>query len=30
MVQNLIRRQVDAGHGKESFTRIYESIKRPA
>lgn len=30
MVQNLIRRQVDAGHGKEGFARIYESIKRPA
>jgi 3-hydroxyisobutyrate dehydrogenase-like beta-hydroxyacid dehydrogenase len=30
VVQNLIRRQVDAGHGKESFTRIFESIKRPS
>jgi 3-hydroxyisobutyrate dehydrogenase-like beta-hydroxyacid dehydrogenase len=29
MVQNLIRRQVDAGHGKEGLARIYESIKRP-
>ncbi|WP_447004030.1 NAD(P)-dependent oxidoreductase [Saccharothrix isguenensis] len=30
MVQNLIRRQVDAGHGEEGFARIYESIKQPA
>jgi len=30
VVQDLIRRQVDAGHGKEGFARIYESIKRPA
>ncbi|PSL58440.1 3-hydroxyisobutyrate dehydrogenase-like beta-hydroxyacid dehydrogenase [Saccharothrix carnea] len=29
MVQALIRRQVDAGHGKEGFARIYESIKQP-
>jgi 3-hydroxyisobutyrate dehydrogenase-like beta-hydroxyacid dehydrogenase len=29
MVQNLIRRQIDAGHGKEGFARIYESIKQP-
>ncbi|MGW4116559.1 NAD(P)-dependent oxidoreductase [Actinosynnema sp. NPDC004786] len=27
MVQALIRRQVDAGHGKEGFARIYESIR---
>ena len=30
MVQGLIRRQIDAGHGQESFERIYESIRRPA
>ncbi|MFJ6672128.1 NAD(P)-dependent oxidoreductase [Actinosynnema sp. NPDC091369] len=30
VVQTLIRRQVDAGHGKEGFARIYESIKNPA
>ncbi|MCC8250971.1 NAD(P)-dependent oxidoreductase [Saccharothrix luteola] len=30
VVQDLIRRQVDAGHGKEGFARIYESIKNPA
>jgi 3-hydroxyisobutyrate dehydrogenase-like beta-hydroxyacid dehydrogenase len=30
VVQELIRRQVDAGHGKEGFARIYESIKQPA
>jgi 3-hydroxyisobutyrate dehydrogenase-like beta-hydroxyacid dehydrogenase len=30
VVQALIRRQVDAGHGKEGFARIYESIKQPA
>ncbi|ONI83434.1 6-phosphogluconate dehydrogenase [Saccharothrix sp. ALI-22-I] len=29
MVQNLIRRQIDAGHGKEGFARIIESIKQP-
>ncbi|WP_033439415.1 NAD(P)-dependent oxidoreductase [Saccharothrix sp. NRRL B-16314] len=29
VVQNLIRRQVDAGHGKEGFARIIESIKHP-
>ena len=29
VVQNLIRRQVDAGHGKEGFARIYESIRQP-
>ncbi|RKT55248.1 NAD(P)-dependent oxidoreductase [Saccharothrix australiensis] len=30
MVQNLIQRQIDAGHGKEGFARIIESIKHPA
>ncbi|WP_246106265.1 NAD(P)-dependent oxidoreductase [Pseudonocardia kunmingensis] len=30
MVQNLIRRQIDAGHGKEGFARIIESIRSPA
>ncbi|MDA0566386.1 NAD(P)-binding domain-containing protein [Streptomonospora sp. S1-112] len=30
MVQNLIRRQIDAGHGEEGFARIYESIRNPA
>ncbi|MEW5655395.1 NAD(P)-binding domain-containing protein [Streptomyces cinereoruber] len=30
MVQGLIRRQIDAGHGTEGFARIYESIRRPA
>ena len=29
MVQRLIRRQIDAGHGKEGFARIMESIKQP-
>ncbi|MCT4357763.1 NAD(P)-binding domain-containing protein [Streptomyces sp. Je 1-79] len=29
MVQNLIRRQIDAGHGTEGFARIIESIKQP-
>jgi 3-hydroxyisobutyrate dehydrogenase-like beta-hydroxyacid dehydrogenase len=29
MVQRLIRRQIDAGHGKEGFARIFESIRRP-
>jgi 3-hydroxyisobutyrate dehydrogenase-like beta-hydroxyacid dehydrogenase len=28
-VQNLIQRQIDAGHGKEGFARIYESIRQP-
>ncbi|MFJ6995437.1 NAD(P)-dependent oxidoreductase [Streptomyces sp. NPDC003090] len=27
MVQTLIRRQIDAGHGKEAFPRIIESIR---
>jgi 3-hydroxyisobutyrate dehydrogenase-like beta-hydroxyacid dehydrogenase len=27
MVQSLIRRQVDAGHGAEGFARIYESLR---
>ncbi|MFJ3785555.1 NAD(P)-dependent oxidoreductase [Streptomyces sp. NPDC090093] len=30
MVQGLIRRQIDAGHGAEGFARIFESIRRPA
>jgi 3-hydroxyisobutyrate dehydrogenase-like beta-hydroxyacid dehydrogenase len=30
MVQQLIQRQVDAGHGTEGFARIIESIKHPA
>jgi hypothetical protein len=30
VVQTLIRRQVEAGHGHEGFARIYESIRRPA
>ncbi|MEV6776082.1 NAD(P)-dependent oxidoreductase [Streptomyces syringium] len=29
MVQRLIQRQIDAGHGEEGFARIYESIKQP-
>jgi 3-hydroxyisobutyrate dehydrogenase-like beta-hydroxyacid dehydrogenase len=29
MVQRLVRRQIDAGHGEEGFARIYESIKHP-
>ncbi|MEU7282919.1 hypothetical protein AB0A69_29700 [Streptomyces sp. NPDC045431] len=29
MVQRLIQRQIDAGHGKEGFARIIESIKQP-
>jgi 3-hydroxyisobutyrate dehydrogenase-like beta-hydroxyacid dehydrogenase len=29
VVQNLIRRQIDAGHGREGFARIVESIKHP-
>ncbi|MER5494222.1 NAD(P)-binding domain-containing protein [Streptomyces sp. NPDC002490] len=29
MVQRLVRRQIDAGHGEEGFARIYESIKQP-
>ncbi|MEU6882155.1 NAD(P)-binding domain-containing protein [Streptomyces sp. NPDC046712] len=29
MVQRLIQRQVDAGHGDEGFARIIESIKQP-
>ncbi|MEU1281699.1 NAD(P)-binding domain-containing protein [Streptomyces sp. NPDC005805] len=28
MVQRLIRRQIDAGHGDEGFARVYESIRR--
>ncbi|WP_369211502.1 NAD(P)-dependent oxidoreductase [Streptomyces flavofungini] len=30
MVQRLIRRQIDAGHGEEGFARIIESIRQPA
>jgi 3-hydroxyisobutyrate dehydrogenase-like beta-hydroxyacid dehydrogenase len=30
VVRDLIRRQVDAGHGREGFARIYESLKHPA
>lgn len=30
MVQRLIERQIDAGHGKEGFARIFESIRNPA
>jgi 3-hydroxyisobutyrate dehydrogenase-like beta-hydroxyacid dehydrogenase len=29
MVHALIRRQIDAGHGREGFARIYESITTP-
>ncbi|TDC85652.1 NAD(P)-dependent oxidoreductase [Micromonospora sp. KC606] len=29
MVQRLIQRQIDAGHGNEGFARIIESIKHP-
>ncbi|MGC4894399.1 NAD(P)-dependent oxidoreductase [Micromonospora sp. DT31] len=29
MVQRLMQRQMDAGHGEEGFTRIIESIKQP-
>ncbi|WP_113699573.1 NAD(P)-dependent oxidoreductase [Nonomuraea lactucae] len=29
MVQRLIQRQIDAGHGDEGFARIIESIKQP-
>lgn len=30
MVQHLIRRQIDTGHGHEAFARIIESIRQPA
>jgi 3-hydroxyisobutyrate dehydrogenase-like beta-hydroxyacid dehydrogenase len=30
MVQRLIRRQVDAGHGQDGFARIFESVRQPA
>jgi 3-hydroxyisobutyrate dehydrogenase-like beta-hydroxyacid dehydrogenase len=30
MVQQLIRQQIDAGHGAEGFARIYESLRAPA
>jgi 3-hydroxyisobutyrate dehydrogenase-like beta-hydroxyacid dehydrogenase len=29
MVQGLIHRQIDAGHGSEGFARVFESIKHP-
>lgn len=29
MVQRLMRRQIDAGHGQEGFTRLIESIRQP-
>ncbi|WP_328778084.1 hypothetical protein OIE52_49190 [Streptomyces canus] len=29
MVQRLLQRQIDAGHGDEGFARIIESIKQP-
>jgi 3-hydroxyisobutyrate dehydrogenase-like beta-hydroxyacid dehydrogenase len=29
-VQELIRRQIAAGHGKQGFARIYEELRRPA
>jgi 3-hydroxyisobutyrate dehydrogenase-like beta-hydroxyacid dehydrogenase len=29
-VQELIRRQIAAGHGKQGFARIYEEIRRAA
>jgi 3-hydroxyisobutyrate dehydrogenase-like beta-hydroxyacid dehydrogenase len=29
VVQRLIHRQIDAGHGKEGFARVIESIKHP-
>ncbi|MFC7549763.1 NAD(P)-dependent oxidoreductase [Plantactinospora sp. GCM10030261] len=30
MVQQLIRRQIDAGYGADGFARIYESLRSPA
>ncbi|APE21298.1 MULTISPECIES: NAD(P)-dependent oxidoreductase [Streptomyces] len=30
MVQRLIQRQIDAGHGTEGFARIFESLRHPA
>ncbi|MEV3905370.1 NAD(P)-binding domain-containing protein [Mycobacterium sp. NPDC050551] len=30
VVQRLIHRQIDAGHGTEGFARVIESIRRPA
>ncbi|MBL1101084.1 NAD(P)-dependent oxidoreductase [Streptomyces coffeae] len=30
VVQKLIQRQIDAGHGREGFPRIIESIRQPA
>ncbi|WP_243704543.1 hypothetical protein [Micromonospora sp. KC723] len=29
MVQRLVQRQIDAGHGNEGFARIIESIRHP-
>jgi 3-hydroxyisobutyrate dehydrogenase-like beta-hydroxyacid dehydrogenase len=29
VVQRLIHRQIDAGHGREGFARIFESIRQP-
>jgi hypothetical protein len=29
MVQRLIHRQIDAGHGNDGFARVVESIKHP-
>ncbi|MFI6436389.1 hypothetical protein [Streptomyces sp. NPDC050759] len=29
MVQRLVQRQINTGHGGEGFTRIIESIKQP-
>ncbi|MFG3297881.1 hypothetical protein [Micromonospora chersina] len=29
MVQRLMRRQIDTGHGQEGFARIIESIRQP-
>jgi 3-hydroxyisobutyrate dehydrogenase-like beta-hydroxyacid dehydrogenase len=29
MVQRLVRRQIDAGHGDEGFARVFESIRQP-
>jgi hypothetical protein len=29
MVQRLIHRQIDAGHGSHGFARVVESIKHP-
>jgi hypothetical protein len=29
VVQRFIRRQIDAGHGRDGFARVIESIKHP-